>query len=245
MNKKFFLNLLIIFLLGGLGGVLAENFVLPKLAAIPLFSKIGFIRQAGSGTTIINPTERITITENAAIEDVVDRLSSRLVFIQSFSGSKLIGQGTGFIVIADGLIVTAADNLSTKATSYLIYRNSHSVTAQIVKTDTKSGLALLKINESNLPVVSFADSSQIRLGERVVLVGSELNNKELGKFVNLGIIRSIGSETLKLDLDENDPLANGGPLLNIKGEVIGLNLVGAAGLDQTILSETIKKFIEG
>ena len=245
MSKKKILDLLIIFFLGGLGGVLADNFILPKLAAVPLFSKIGFIRLAGSGTTIINPTERITVTENTALEDAIARVTPCLVFIQSFSGNKLLGQGTGFIVTGDGLIITAADNLSAKATSYLVYRNSHSVTAQVVRTDVKSGLALLKIGENNLPVVSFVDSSQVRLGERMVLVGAELNDKELGKFVNLGIVRAITDGALELNLDENESLANGGPLINIKGEVAGLNLVGASGLKKTIPGEMIKKFLEG
>ena len=245
MDKKKVLNLLIIFFLGGLGGVLADNFVLPRLASIPLLSKIGFIRQIGDGTTIINPTERIIITENTALEDAIDRIAPCLVFIQSFNGNKLIGQGTGFIVTADGLIVTAADNLSAKATSYLVYRNSHSLTAQIVRTDAASGLVLLKIEENNLPVVSFADISQIRLGGRVVLVGARLNNKELGKFVNLGIVRGLGEEALEVNLDESDLLANGGPLINIKGEALGLNLIDNAGFKKTVPSDAIKKFLEG
>lgn len=244
MTKKKLFDLLVIFLLGGLGGVLADSFVLPKLASLPPFSKLEFIRSAGSGTTIINPTERITVTENIALENAVDRIIPALVFIQSFSGSKLVGQGSGFAVTADGLIITATSNFPAKATSHLVYRDSHSVAAQLVRIDTKTGLALFKIGETNLPVVSFADIGQIRLGERVVLVGARLNDKKLDQFVNLGVVRAIG-EALELNLDESDILANGSPLINIKGEVIGLNLVGASGLKETIPSDTIKKFLEG
>jgi len=59
----------------------------------------------------------------------------------------------------------------------------------------------------------------------------------------LGIIRSISDSTLKINLDEKNPLANGSPLISVKGEIIGLNLVDRKGLIKTIPAEIIKSFI--
>lgn len=241
MRKKIF-NLFVILIIGGLGGILADQFFLPYLSAVPFFSKIEFIRQSGDGTTIINPTEKIIITENTAIENAVSKIGPCLVVVQSFRSGKIINQGAGFVMTSDGLIITAADNISTKADKYLVFRNSHSSEAKVTKIDLEKNLVLLKIEESNLPVVSFADLDGLRLGQRIILIGAELTENGLNRFINLGVIRSIYDEILKVNLIEENSLANGGPLVSVKGEVIGLNLVDQEGLVETITADQIKIF---
>jgi len=81
-----------------------------------------------------------------------------------------------------------------------------------------------------LPVVSLVDLENLELGERVILIGAELIGSDLNEFVNLGIIRNINDGTLEINLSEENILANGSPLINIRGEVIGLNLVDSKGL---------------
>jgi len=243
MKKRRVLDLFIILIVGGLGGILADNFLFPRLATIPPFSKIEFIRHAGNGTTIINPTEEVIITENTAIEEAIDKISPCLVVVQSYQNKKLANQGTGFIVTSDGLIITAADLISSGTNYYLVYRNNHSLVAQVIKRDLENNLALLKIEEDNLPVVSLVDLENLRLGQRIILSGAELIKEEINRFVRLGIIRSISDSTLKINLDEKNPLANGSPLISVKGEIIGLNLVDRKGLIKTIPAEIIKSFI--
>ena len=240
--RKIFFNLFIILIVGGLGGVLADQFFLPYLSTVSSFSKIDFIHQSGNGTTIINPTEKIIITENTAIEDAVSKIGPCLVAVQSLQEERVISQGSGFIMASDGLIMTAADNVSAKADKYLVFRNNHSAAAEIIKRDLNSNLALLKMEESNLPVVSFADFENLKLGERIILIGAELTEEGLNRFVNLGIIRSIYEKVLKVNLTEDNALANGGLLVNVKGEVIGLNLVDQKGFIRTIPSTQIKEF---
>ena len=241
MKSKIF-KLLVILIIGGLGGVLADQFFLPYLSTVSPFSKINFIRQSGNGTTIINPTERIIITENTAVENAVSRVAPCLIVIQSFQGEKIISQGAGFIMTSDGFIVTAANNVSVAADKYLVFRNNHFLEAEIVETDTKNNLALLKIEGNNLPVVSFADFDELRLGQKIILIGAELTTEGLNRFVNLGVIRSVYENILKINLTEDNSLANGGPLVNVKGEVIGLNLVDQRGLIKTIPASQIKQF---
>ena len=241
--KDKILKFLLILIIGGLGGVLADQFLLPYLATVSPFSKIEFIRQASDGTTIINPTEEIIITENTALEQAIDKISPSLVVVQSFQSKKLINQGTGFIMTSDGLIITAADLVPIKASQYLVFRNNHSLIGQVIKRDLENNLALLEIEETNLPVVSLVDLENLHLGERIILVGVELVDSYLNQFVNLGIIRSINRETLKINLFEENSLANGSPLVNVKGEVIGLNLVDRKGLLKTIPVNKLKEFI--
>lgn len=241
--KKKVLNLFLILIIGGLGGILADQFFLPYLATIPPFSKIEFIRQASDGTTIIHPTEKIIITENTALEQAIDKISPCLVAIQSYQNKILISQGTGFIVTGDGLIITAGDLIPPRADQYLVFRNNQSLTAQLVKKDFETNLALIRIEETNLPVVSLDSLENLHLGQRIILIGLQPQKDIFSRFVNLGIIRSINQEILKINLEEENSLANGGPLINVKGEVIGLNLVDYKGLIKTIPANKIKQFI--
>jgi len=243
--KKRIFNGLLILVIGGLGGILADQFFLPYLATISPFSKIDFIRQARDGTTIINPTEKITITENTALEQAIDKVSPCLVAIQAYQGVVLISQGTGFIVTSDGLIMTTADSVPARAGQYFVFKNGNSLTAQVAKIDLEDNLALLKIEESNLPVVPLTDLEDLHLGQRIILIGVELVESYLNPFVNLGIIRSINQEILKINLTEENTLANGGPLINVKGEVIGMNLIDGQGLLKTIPANRIKEFLKG
>ena len=243
-SKEKILTLFLILIIGGAGGILADQFLLPYLSTIPFFSKISFIEHAMNGTTIINPTEKIIITENIAIEGAIDKINPSLVAIQSYQNKGLIKQGTGFIMTSDGLIVTAADLVPAWATEYLVFRNGNYLTAQVVKIDLKSNLALLKIEEVNLSVASLANLEETYLGQRIVLVGVELIENNLNYFVNLGVIRSINGETLKINLTEENSLANGSPLINIKGQVLGLNLVDYKGLIKTIPISEIREFVD-
>jgi len=242
MRKKI-INIVLILIIGGLGGISADQFLLPYLSTVSFFNQFEFIKQSNNGTTIINPTEEITITENTAIEDAIDKIDNCLVVIQSYQNKRLINQGTGFLITSDGFLITSGDIVSLKASQYLVFRDGHSLAAKFIKKDFENNLALFQIENGSLPVVSIASLEDLRLGERVLLVGVELKGSELSKFVNLGIIRSINGETLKLNLDEEDILANGSPLINIKGEVIGLNLVDDEGLLKTIPVDRIKEFI--
>jgi len=242
-TKKKVLNLFFILIIGGLGGILADQFLLPYLATIPPFSRIDFIQQVGNGTIIINPTEEIIITENTALEQAIDKISPCLVAVQSFQNKILIRQGTGFIITSDGLVITAGDLVPARASQYLIFRQEQSWVAQVVDRDLENNLALLRIEETNLPVVSLTDLTEVRLGQRIILIGAELVENHLNRFVNLGIIRSINQEILKINLIEENSSANGSPLINVKGEVIGLNLVDYKGLLKTIPADKIKDFI--
>jgi len=234
---------LLILVIGGLGGILADQFLLPYLATIPPFSKIGFICHVGNGTTIIHPTEKITITENEALEEAIDKISPCLVAIQSYQNKSLLSQGTGFIVTNDGLVVTAADLLSSRATQYLVFHNGQSFNGQLIKKDLENNLALLKIEKTNLPVVSLTDLEDLRLGQRIIIIGLKYHQDKFLPFVNLGIIRSINQQILEVNLNEENSLADGGPLINVKGEVVGLNLVDYKGLLKTIPANKIKEFI--
>ncbi len=241
--KRKTLNGFLILVIGGLGGVMANQFLLPYLSAKPPFSDIEFIHQAGNGTVIVNPTEKIIIEENRAIERAVAKIGASLVLVQSFKDNRVIDQGTGFIMTSDGLLITAGDLINPQADGYLVYQNGNNYQAKLIKKDLEQNIALLKIEVSGLNVVTMAGLEQIALGERVILVAAELIDNQINQFVNLGIIRSINKNTLRLNFQETNLSANGSPLVNVKGELIGMNLVNEQGWQKTIPNNIIKDFV--
>lgn len=232
MKKKIFYFITIL-IVGFLGGVSAD-FFLPYL---------GIINE--DGTTIINITEEIIITENQALETAIDKISPTLVVVEVYKNKQLVNQGTGFIVTSDGLVVTAADLLPIGFDQILVIRPDWQTEAEVQKKETKNNLVLLKISKDNLPVVSLGSLDDLRLGQMIILIGIEKSakNESLYQFINIGHIRSIKEETLAINLNEASSLANGGPLVNIEGKVIGLNLVDSQGLVKAVPVDKIQSLI--
>lgn len=144
------------------------------------------------------------------------------------------GGGSGFLISADGYIVTnnhvvsggprgaEVDTVTVTMTDRREFR------ARIVGRDTASDLALLKIEATNLPFVKFADSNKARVGDWVVAIGNPLG---LGSTVTAGIIsavqRNIGNGGAYDRYIQTDTAINrgnsGGPLFDLNGNVVGIN----------------------
>ena len=250
--SKNLISLLLVLLVGGIGGMLADRMVLPYLAQTVYFGKISWIKQSENQKTVINKTERITITEDVAIEESVARIKASVVGVLT---KRIIGkieqvltEGTGFILTADGLIVTSNNLLpvlkSPEQVKYYIVIDQRLIAAQLLKKDTVNNLAILKIQESNLSVVYLADADQVRLGQRVILIGAEDYNGLLSSVVNISIIRSILNGDFILNLKNESGFLSGGPLINVRGEVIGLSLVDAQGNLKVISVDKIKDLLK-
>ncbi|MDI1450255.1 Do family serine endopeptidase [Polyangium sp. 6x1] len=142
--------------------------------------------------------------------------------------------GTGFIIDAEGFIVTNAHVIEGADEVKVRLADEREFAADIVGRDTKLDLALLKLRgASGLPVAALGSSEALRVGEHVLAVGNPFG---LGHTVTLGIVsakaRSIGAgpydDFIQTDASIN-PGNSGGPLFNWKGEVIGINTAIRAG----------------
>lgn len=138
------------------------------------------------------------------------------------------GAGSGFIIRSDGYILTNNHVVDNWQEIRVTVKDQPPFAGKVVGRDAATDLALIKINAKNLPVATFGDSDKLRPGDWVIAIGSPLG---LGKTVTLGIVsalgRSIGSLSQSLQLIQTDAAINpgnsGGPLLNIHGEVVGVN----------------------
>lgn len=223
-RKKIILQWLAILLVGGFGGFSIEHSLLPALAQTTFCQRWDFFKNLGQGTTIINRTEEIKITENLAWQNIIERALHSLVGVTVLKSETAVLQANGLILTSDGLILVPS-NLIEKDRIYSINYNGENNPAKVFFQKPKSSLTLLKIEKNNLPVIASANPEDLRLGELVVLIGitQDEKNNWLG-FVNQGIIRKLLPEGVVTTIVENDPFANGSILVNLKGEIIGLNV---------------------
>lgn len=154
---------------------------------------------------------------------------------------KEIGGGSGFIVSEDGYIVTNKHVVSDEEAEYTVFSNDGTeYTAEAIARDPINDIAVLKIDAKDLPYLEFANSDKLRVGQSVIAIGNPLleftNSVSVGVVSGLGrsIVASSGfgqSEQLTGVIQTDaaiNPGNSGGPLLNLKGEVIGVNVAVAS-----------------
>lgn len=172
-----------------------------------------------------------------------------------------IGGGSGFIVSPDGYILTCYHVVGDPEADYtVIVDPEHKYPAKVLAKDPLVDIAVLKINEKNLPFLELADSNKIELGETVVAIGNPLGEFEdtLSAGIVSGLSRKITAygglpfkATSLRGLIQTDAAINpgnsGGPLVNLEGKVIGINtamVMGAQNIGFAIPINYAKKILE-
>ncbi|MDQ3075889.1 MAG: trypsin-like peptidase domain-containing protein [bacterium] len=155
---------------------------------------------------------------------------------------KEVGGGSGFFVTSNGLIVTNKHVVDQKDVEYTVYTNDgKKYTATVVARDPVLDIALIKVTGFGFPFLSLGNSDSLQVGHTVIAIGNALS--EFRNTVSVGVVsglsRSItaGDNTGKTELLDHviqtdaaiNPGNSGGPLLNLKGEVIGVNVAVAQG----------------
>ncbi|HET9834242.1 MAG TPA: trypsin-like peptidase domain-containing protein [Vicinamibacterales bacterium] len=138
------------------------------------------------------------------------------------------GEGTGFIIDADGSILTNHHVIDRAERITVKLSDGRSLKARVIGSDPDTDIALIKIDgQSGLPVAPLGDSSTLRAGEWVVAIGNPLGYEHS---VTVGVISYLGRKLFDASLDnyiQTDAAINfgnsGGPLINSRGDVIGIN----------------------
>lgn len=194
------------------------------------------------------------------IADVVEKSTPAVVYIEivgrhPFSGREVpISNGSGFIVSSDGLIVTNAHVVANKRGVRVKLTNGETYNATVQDVDQAADIATIKINVKNpLPTLRLGKSSDVRQGEFVVAMGSPFSLKNT---ITSGIVSSAqrGSKELGLSNSNMDYIQtdatidfgnSGGPLINLDGEVIGINTMKVtAGISFAIPSDRVRLFLD-
>jgi serine protease Do len=158
---------------------------------------------------------------------ITTELSGYDVFGNSYTQQ---GAGSGWIIDKNGLIVTNNHVVDGAKSITVTLDDGRTFPAESVHTDPVADLAVVKIKAQNLPALQIGDSSKLNVGEWVVAMGNSLG---MGISATKGIVSAVGvslsvspGETL-YDLIQTDAAINpgnsGGPLVNLQGEVVGIN----------------------
>ncbi|MBW3537956.1 trypsin-like peptidase domain-containing protein [Candidatus Parcubacteria bacterium] len=226
-------RLVAVALIFGLGGGLAGSYAM--------------VRYFPGAITV--DKQRVRLEESSAVVDVVKKVSPSVVSITTATTGigpfgfrqAQTGAGTGVILSEDGLILTNKHVLPEEAGSFSIFTSDGREyrDAKVVARDPLNDIAFLRINAKGLKPAELGDSRGLLVGQKVVAIGNAL-----GRFDNTategiisGLGRPIGSEGLQ-NLIQTDAAINpgnsGGPLVNIDGQVIGINTAVAGGGAQNI-----------
>ena len=209
-------------------------------------------------------------TEDQDISQTIEKINLAVVGISKIKnkgntiflkdGVSSLGLGTGFIVSQDGYIVTN-EHVSGKKneTCYVTLEDGRNFNAKVIWADNDIDLSIIKINTNSLNFIELGDSDNAKIAQTVYAIGNPIGI-EFERTVTKGIISGT-NRTIKLeeedktsymeDLIQTDATINpgnsGGPLINEKGEVIGINCVkitSAEGIGFAIPVNIIKPIVE-
>ncbi len=270
-KKQFLVAILLAAMLGatfaliGLRWLLNRNYVAPpkityqfKDTSIVVPEGLNFIYSSEIAVPAVvhiktSYTKRNTVRSNDPVEDMFRQFHGKSWTPRSSSGS-------GVIVSEDGYIVTNNHVIENTELIEVTLHDKRSYEARLIGTDPSTDLALIKIEEQHLPYLKYADSDKVRVGEWVLAVG---NPFELNSTVTAGII-SAKARNINLIQDKDNlqvesflqtdasvnPGNSGGALVNLKGELVGVNTAIASetgtfqGYSFAVPANLVKKVIE-
>jgi len=207
-------------------------------------------------------------TENLSTPEIVKKVSPSVVAISTNSSSvssEVSGQdatpegvGTGIIFSKDGYILTNYHVISGAQSIKVMLSDGKEVSAKIINFDAEADVAVIKLADNTVVpgVAEFGDSDMLEVGESVVAIGNPLGKELIGS-VTTGIVsavnRQVSIENKDLKFIQTDAAINpgnsGGPLVNSKGQVIGINtakisVTGVEGLGFAIPINTVNPKME-
>lgn len=212
MTKNVF-KILIVFIIGVIGGIFADQILWPYFIEKPLFLKY----RLDQAPIYITEEKKVFIQENTALQDAVKKVEEVVVGIRTETDKGML-EGSGLIVTSDGLVVTLS-SLLPKGSEPFLYFNGEAIIAEVIKEE--DGFVLLKADKENLPTVDFAKAEEIKLGQRVFLTGAIFEESGVGRIVDEGIVRYLSGDIIETSISDEKTFI-GSSLFNIKGEVIGI-----------------------
>ncbi len=173
-------------------------------------------------------------SERMSIEQVVNKTLPQVVGVVAKTGEGFYateGQGSGIILSADGYIITNAHVVENATAVQIVLPDEKQTTydAKVIGSDTKTDLAVVKVEATDLNAADIGNSAELSLGETVVAIGNPYG-LELQSSVTSGIVsaldRSVMTSNGKMNLIQTDAAINpgnsGGALVNLYGQVVGI-----------------------
>lgn len=216
---------------------------------------VGVVQKVGTGVVRIDSARTVISQSPQEFEDP---------FFRRFFGDNVPseprqrverGSGSGFIINSSGQILTNSHVVDGADSVTVTLKDGRTFNGKVLGEDPVTDVAVIKIEANNLPALSIGNSDILQPGEAVIAIGNPLG---LNNTVTSGIIsatgrsgRDIGASDKRVDYLQTDAAINpgnsGGPLLNTRGQVIGMNTAiirGAQGLGFAIPINTVQKIAQ-
>lgn len=206
------------------------------------------------------------LSEETQLVALVDRALPSVVSIvgtevSSQGTTTVVGRGTGFIVEKNGIIVTNKHVVGIEDATYRVYlADGRRFVATVASRDPLKDIAIMKVAAENLPTIPLGNSDAIKVGQTAIAIGNSLGRypNSVTRGIVSGVGRSLTASDDRTGQQENldgviqtdaeiNPGNSGGPLLNAKGEVIGMNTAiesTGRGLGFSIPVNDVKKSVE-
>ncbi len=204
-----------------------------RVSGLPDFS--GLVAEAGPAVVNISVTEKVQrsmggIEPGEGADDPLSQFFHRFQMPNPEHAPPSHGIGSGFIVSADGYVLTNAHVVADASEVTVKLTDRREFAAKVIGADKRSDVALIKIAATGLPYVHFGDPSLLRPGQWAIAIGSPFGFENS---VTAGIVSALG-RTLPDDSNSSyvpfiqtdaavNPGNSGGPLFNLDGQVIGIN----------------------
>lgn len=236
-----------------LSGVVSNNGSAHLFASDHERAVVSAVEKASPAVVSITISKDVPVIERCAVSDPFLNLPQefRQLFeispqssqpCQTGTRRQAVGGGSGFIISADGYIVTNKHVVADAAASYTVLTNDgKKYDAQVLARDPVFDLSILKIEATALPTLTFGDSDAVVLGQTAIVIGNALG--EFRNTVSVGTISGLsrtitandgrrGTERIEGVFQTDaaiNPGNSGGPLLDLNGKVIGVNVATVSG----------------
>ena len=210
----------------------ASEVATPTAYGLPDFTEL--VTRTSPAVVSVRVTETMP-TSNRGMPPGLDPNNPYYEFFKRFGspggeggeGALRQGEGSGFIISGDGYVVTNAHVVSHADDVMVLLADKRELKAKVVGVDETSDVAVLKLDASNLPSLKIGDANTLKVGEWVVAIGSPFG---FDHTVSAGVVSAKGRSLpnggyvpfIQTDVALN-PGNSGGPLLNLRGEVVGVN----------------------
>ncbi|QNJ96601.1 trypsin-like peptidase domain-containing protein [Constantimarinum furrinae] len=212
-----------------------NEIVISEASQDPSFIPANYTSNLSSTPFNIDFTEAAEKTVHAVVHvtnTTISRQPTNMMeyFYGGGQARAMVGSGSGVIINPDGYIITNNHVIANAAQLEVTLNNNKTYKAELIGTDPKTDIALIKIDaKQDLPYVTFGDSNELKIGEWVLAVGNPFN---LTSTVTAGIVSAKARDLNEFDRNpqsfiQTDAAVNrgnsGGALVNIRGELVGIN----------------------
>lgn len=265
--KRIF-SLLLIFVVGGIGGIFLDRFAIPRLAQTSLGTWLPALRRTSERTTIVNKTEVVRVEESEAVPDLADRVKSAVIPIEiARKGSgrskqqallaKIAGTAststkelaTGLALTSDGFILLHLDGFSVDNSSDLRGRDILGISLaegegrlplEVAASDTSTHFVLLRAPGKQLSVLPFKDDIP-RLGARLFSLSASMVKDTISPLFQTAMLSAVADDFFEVS---SPPGANA-IIVDFQGRIAGMNITDSAGKNSIIPASRLRAIGDG